>query len=125
MRTNDENIFAVGDCAEVNGQIYAYIEPIRRQADTIAAALNGDAQAFEARAPIVRVKSPSLPLCVAPPLQHGGAWKVTRQDVDGIRMEYRIGEVLAGFALSGKNIISAGELEREMQQPIVQMAANG
>lgn len=125
MRTNDENIFAVGDCAEVNGQIYAYIEPIRRQADTVAAALNGDAQLFEARAPIVRVKSPSLPLCVAPPLQHGGVWKVTRQDVDGIRMEYRIGDVLAGFALSGKNIISAAEMEREMQQPAVKMAANG
>jgi len=125
MRTNDENIFAVGDCAEVNGQIYAYIEPIRRQAESIAAALNGKDLRFESRAPIVRVKSPSLPLCVAPPQQEGGVWNVVRQDADGITMEYRIGGELAGFALSGKAIAAAGEMERAMQQPAVKLAANG
>lgn len=125
MRTNDENIFAVGDCAEVNGRIYAYIEPIRRQAETIAAALNGESLPFESRAPIVRVKSPSLPLCVAPPQQAGGVWKVVRQDVDGISMEYRIGDQLAGFALSGKAISASAEMERAMQQPAVKLAANG
>lgn len=124
MRTNDDNIFAIGDCAEVDGRIYAYIEPIRRQATSIAAALHGENAPFESRTPIVRVKSPSLPLCVAPPMAEGGEWKVVRQDADGIRMEYRIGNMLAGFALSGKTIVAAAEMEREMMQPAVKMAAN-
>ena len=125
MRTNDESIFAVGDCAEVNGQIYAYIEPIRRQAESIAAALTGKSLPFESKAPVVRVKSPSLPLCISPPIAEGGSWSVVAQDSDGIRMEYRIGDQLAGFALSGKTIVSAAEMEREMQQPVLKMAVTG
>jgi rubredoxin-NAD+ reductase len=125
MRTNDENIFAVGDCAEVNGQIYAYIEPIRRQAESIAAAIEGKSQPFEAKAPVVRVKSPSLPLCAAPPLQEGGSWEVVAHDADGLKMEYRIGNQLAGFALSGKKIAEAAKMEKAMLQPEVKMAVNG
>jgi hypothetical protein len=97
----------------------------KRQDLTPTYFLHGENLPFESRDPIVRVKSSSLPLCVAPPQQAGGVWNVVRQDADGISMEYRIGKVLAGFALSGKSISLAAEMERAMQQPAVKLAANG
>jgi rubredoxin-NAD+ reductase len=63
LRTSDERIHAMGDCITVNGQASRFIEPIARQARTIAADITGaDALPYEARAAVVRVKTTSLPL---------------------------------------------------------------
>ena len=46
LQTSDENIFALGDAAELpNGKLYAYILPIRSQALWLAAYLAGQEQA--------------------------------------------------------------------------------
>jgi rubredoxin-NAD+ reductase len=53
----------MGDCITLNGQASRFIEPIARQARTIAADITGaDALPYEARAAVVRVKTTSLPL---------------------------------------------------------------
>lgn len=63
LRTSDPRIHALGDCIAIDGQPSRYIEPIARQAQAIAAALCGTAEApFEARAVPVRVKTTSCPL---------------------------------------------------------------
>ena len=63
LRTSDERIHAIGDCITVNGQASRFIEPIARQARTIAADITGaDTLPYEARAAVVRVKTTSLPL---------------------------------------------------------------
>ena len=41
MRTNDENIFAVGECVEHRGQLYGLVEPIWEQARTLADVITG------------------------------------------------------------------------------------
>lgn len=63
LRTSDERIHAMGDCITVNGEASRYIEPIARQAQTIAAALTGcEAVPYEARSAVIRVKTTSMPL---------------------------------------------------------------
>lgn len=63
LRTSDERIHALGDCITIDGQPSRYVEPIARQARAIAAALCGGPPApYEARAPLVRVKTGSLAL---------------------------------------------------------------
>jgi rubredoxin-NAD+ reductase len=63
MRTSVERIHALGDCITVNGQASRYIEPIARQARTIAAAICGAAYTpYEPRAATVRVKTTSHPM---------------------------------------------------------------
>lgn len=63
LRTSDSRIHALGDCITLNGEASRYIEPIARQAKTIAADICGSTPTpFEARPAVVRVKTTSLPL---------------------------------------------------------------
>lgn len=63
LDTGHARIHALGDCAAVAGQPSRYIEPITRQARTLAAVICGcDPEPYEARPAVVRVKTGSLPL---------------------------------------------------------------
>jgi nitrite reductase (NADH) large subunit len=45
MRTTDQNIFAVGECAEVGGHVYGLVAPLYEMARVVASHLTGDASA--------------------------------------------------------------------------------
>ncbi len=61
--TSSPDIHAMGDCITINGQASRFIEPISRQAKTIAAAIAGHEPApYEQRPMVVRVKTTSMPL---------------------------------------------------------------
>ncbi|MDO8775909.1 MAG: FAD-dependent oxidoreductase [Burkholderiaceae bacterium] len=63
LRTSSPAIHAMGDCITINGQASRFIEPIARQAKTIAAAITACSPVpYEARPAIVRVKTTSMPL---------------------------------------------------------------
>ncbi len=63
LRSSDERISALGDCITIDGEASRYIEPIARQAQTIAADIAGGLPiAYESRPAVVRVKTTSLPL---------------------------------------------------------------
>lgn len=112
MRCSLPEIYALGDCAEVDGQVFAYIEPIRRQAETIAANLVGESSEFDAVPSLIRVKTPSLPLsiCHRGRLSYHG-WNTVELSDQGRRMESRdeSGKLL-GFALSGRYVRDVGRI---------------
>lgn len=62
--TSDESVFALGDCAEVQGQLGSTIEPILRQARTIAGQIVGTPVPYDACPPVWIVKIPGLPLTI-------------------------------------------------------------
>jgi len=63
LQTSVPRIHALGDCISIDGQCSRYIEPIARQARTLAAAiLDQPAAPYEHRAAVVRVKTTSRPL---------------------------------------------------------------
>jgi rubredoxin-NAD+ reductase len=62
----DGRVFALGDCAEVDGRLGCTVEPIGRQARTIAGAIVGRPEPYVARDPVWVVKTPSLPLTIRP-----------------------------------------------------------
>jgi rubredoxin---NAD+ reductase len=63
MQTSSKLIYALGDCASVNGQVQRYIEPISRQARAITCnILDLEACPFEIGSVPVRLKSRSLPM---------------------------------------------------------------
>jgi len=66
-------VFALGDCAEIDGQAGCTIEPIHRQARTIAGEITGQRVPFESRAPVWVVKTPCLPLVIRPSAPGAGA----------------------------------------------------
>lgn len=66
-------VFALGDCAEVDGRLGCTIEPIGRQARTIAGGIVGRPVPYVVRDPVWVVKTPSLPLTIRPALADAGA----------------------------------------------------
>ena len=114
LRTSVDGIYAIGDCAEVEGQVFSYIEPIRRQAEAIAADIAGESEPFVPLPPLVRVKTPSLPLTIcASPGSRDADWQLVEQDGEGARMMYR-GDGAIGFALAGKQAQFGLALYREV-----------
>jgi rubredoxin-NAD+ reductase len=62
LATSVEGIHALGDCIAINGQVSRFIEPIARQAQTLAARILGQAdQPYEHIRVPLRIKTSSLP----------------------------------------------------------------
>jgi rubredoxin-NAD+ reductase len=64
LSTSDESVSALGDCAEVQGHLGSTIEPIGRQARTIAGQIVGSPVPYDARDPVWIVKIPGLALTI-------------------------------------------------------------
>ena len=65
LATNVAGIHALGDCIAINGQVSRYIEPIGRQAKTIAASIvGGPPKPYTIRRSLLRIKTTSLPFTV-------------------------------------------------------------
>ena len=65
LATNVAGIHALGDCIAINGQVSRYIEPIGRQAKTIAASIVGNQpKPYTMSRALLRIKTTSLPFTV-------------------------------------------------------------
>ena len=65
LATNIPGIYALGDCIAINGQVSRYIEPIGRQAATLAASILGLAAKPYRQAQVpLRVKTSSMPFTI-------------------------------------------------------------
>jgi rubredoxin-NAD+ reductase len=114
MRTSERDIYAIGDCAAVEGEVFCYIEPIHRQAEAIAADLRGEHRPFDPLPPLVRVKTPCFPLTICPPRKQDGVTLLPHQTSDQERIDYLEEGQLVGFVLSGKSAGSGASLYREL-----------
>lgn len=116
MQTSDPNVYAIGDCASLAGQVFAYIEPIRRQAEAIAAHIAGDEERFMPLPPLVKVKTPSLPISVCRPAGpvDDAAWVPVESDGDGMHFEIPGPNTISGFVLSGSLAAQAGGYYRRL-----------
>lgn len=102
LRTSNPHIYALGDCAEVEGLVLPYVMPLMTAARALAAILTGEDTVLNYAAMPVVVKTPAYPVVVCPPPRPvDGHWIETELD-NGIRAEYRddSGNLL-GFALTG------------------------
>lgn len=102
LQTTDSNIFALGDCAEVEGHVLPYVMPIMQAARALAQTLAGHRTALSYPAMPVAVKTPALAAVVLPPLAgQSGQWQVTQTpDAVDARFQDADGKLL-GFALLG------------------------
>jgi len=102
LETNQADIYAVGDCAEVNGTLLPYVMPIMQQARALAKTLNGEHTAVHYPAMPVAVKTPAAPLTVLPaPIDAEVNWE-TEEFEDGMLAKALDSTgILRGFVLLG------------------------
>ena len=102
LQTNYNNIYALGDCAEVNGRILPFVMPIMHAARALAATLAKKPTLVKYPAMPVLVKTPACPTVVSPPdPSTTGEWKV-EETIDGVKALFNDAENnLLGYALLG------------------------
>ncbi|KAB7713886.1 NADH:flavorubredoxin reductase NorW [Plesiomonas shigelloides] len=108
LATSEEDIFALGDCAQVAGEVYAYLQPILLCAGALAKTLLGQPTAVRIPTQSVRVKTPLLPLQIAGTLashlasEEVGTQQIVLRDPKGMTLwqldaeQKRCGFVAAG-----------------------------
>ena len=102
LETNQADIYAIGDCAEVNVLLLPYVMPIMQQARALAKTLNGEHTQVHYPAMPVAVKTPTAPLTVLPaPIDVDVTW-TTEELEDGIIAKATDQQdTLRGFVLLG------------------------
>lgn len=102
LQTSDANVYALGDCAEVEGRVLPFVMPIMQAARALAPTLAGNPTLVRYPAMPVVVKTPACPAVVSPPeMGAQGEWQVEEVE-DGVRALLQSAEgKLLGFALLG------------------------
>ena len=102
LQTRTPHIYALGDCAEVEGKVLPFVMPISHASRALAATLNGTPTLLRYPAMPVLVKTPACPTIVSPPdPDKEGEWRVDKTE-NGIKALFQdISGNLLGFALLG------------------------
>jgi rubredoxin-NAD+ reductase len=101
LKTSNARVYALGDCAEVEGLVLPFVLPLMQQARALAASLTGETTELSYPAMPVLVKTTSYPVVVSPPpFDAPGVWEEQILD-DGVRALFKAGDALLGFALTG------------------------
>ncbi|WP_339529766.1 NAD(P)/FAD-dependent oxidoreductase [Pseudomonas mucidolens] len=115
LKTSHANIYALGDCAEVDGLNLLYVMPLMSCARALAQTLAGNATAVTYGPMPVTVKTPVCPLVVSPPPRgREGAWSVEGQGADIKALCRDSDGRLLGYALTGTAVMEKLALNKEL-----------
>jgi len=67
LETSAPNVYAMGDCAEVNGHVLVYVAPLMAAAKALGKTLAGEPTEVMYPAMPVTIKTPACPVVVSPP----------------------------------------------------------
>lgn len=102
LRTTAPHVYALGDCAEVDGINLLYVMPLMAGVRALARTLTGTPTAVSYGPMPVTVKTPACPLVVSPPpAGHDGRWTVEGVAPDIKALCHDADGKLLGYALTG------------------------
>jgi rubredoxin-NAD+ reductase len=115
LQTSHANIFALGDCAEVDGLNLLYVMPLMACARALAQTLAGNPSAVSYGPMPVTVKTPVCPLVVSPPPRGvSGEWTVEGTGGDIKALCHDAEGRLLGYALTGTAVQEKLALNRQL-----------
>jgi rubredoxin-NAD+ reductase len=105
LQTSTPDIYALGDCAEIEGRIRYYVMPLMASARALAQTLNGNPTPISFGAMPVATKTPACPIIACPP-EPGveGEWQTEGHDPNLILRFVDAQNQLRGFVLTGECI---------------------
>ena len=115
LETSAPDVYALGDCAEVDGHVMLYVLPLMACARALAKTLTGERTEVKYGTMPVMIKTPCCPTAVCPPAPEAeGEWQV---EADGSDVKALFcspqGEVL-GFAVTGRFAVEKQALSKEV-----------
>ncbi len=102
LRTSAADVYALGDCAEVEGHVLVYVAPLSAAARALGATLTGTETAVTYPAMPVAIKTPACPVTVCPPPRGlAGEWHIEGEGPD-LKATFSAPDgSLLGYALTG------------------------
>lgn len=115
LETSAPNVYAFGDCAEVEGHVLVYVAPLMAAARALGKTLAGEPADVVYPAMPVTIKTPACPVVVSPVAPDTpGSWTIT-EDGNSVKAEFRDGDgKLLGFALTGEATKEKTALQKEL-----------
>ncbi|CAD6560787.1 Rubredoxin-NAD(+) reductase [Paraburkholderia hiiakae] len=118
-RTSAPDVYALGDCAAIDGRVQPYVLPIMHAARALARTLSGTLTRVDFPVMPVVVKTPAVPAVVATPGMPGGHWSVevaTQESPEAVRAicEDAGTKRVTGFALIGSATAHKAALLKQM-----------
>tara|TARA_R110002073_G_scaffold790_3_gene5680 strand:+ start:11484 stop:12854 length:1371 start_codon:yes stop_codon:yes gene_type:complete len=115
LETNAPNVYAMGDCAEVEGHVLVYVAPLMAAAKALGRTLAGEPTEVNYPAMPVTIKTPACPVVVSPvAVGTDGDWTI-EQDGNSVKAEFRDSNgKLLGFALTGDATKQKIALQKEL-----------
>ncbi|OFJ44946.1 FAD-dependent oxidoreductase [Pseudomonas koreensis] len=115
LKTSHANIYALGDCAEVDGLNLLYVMPLMSCARALAQTLAGNPTAVSYGPMPITVKTPVCPLVVSPPPRGSeGIWSVEGQGADIKALCHSADGQLLGYALTGGAVMEKLALNKQL-----------
>lgn len=115
LQTSAPDVYALGDCAEVEGLVLYYVAPLMAAARALGRTLAGELTPVKYPAMPVTIKTPACPVVVSPPSRDAeGEWQF-QQDGRNVVAEFRGTDgSLLGFALTGDGTKEKLRLQKEL-----------
>jgi rubredoxin-NAD+ reductase len=115
LKTSADDIYALGDCAEVEGLVLPFVMPLMSAGRALAKTLAGQQTAVTYPAMPVVVKTPACPMVVSPPaVGIKGEWQIEANEKDVKALFYSKEQKLAGFVLTGAKVAEKNALTKEL-----------
>jgi rubredoxin---NAD+ reductase len=117
LQTSALGIYAIGDCAEVDGSVLPFLEPVQHGARALAATLTGTTTPVHYPPMPIDVKTTAHPVRVLlPPVGTHGLWQMEKSESGGVYATFvEEGGAIAGYVLSGDQISRENELAQALE----------
>ncbi|OQY54945.1 MAG: FAD-dependent oxidoreductase [Candidatus Parabeggiatoa sp. nov. 2] len=115
LKTSADDVYALGDCAEVEGLVLPFVMPLMSAGRALAKTLARQLTAVTYPAMPVVVKTPACPLVVSPPaVGLEGEWQIDGEGKDIKALFYTPSQQLSGFVLTGAKVAEKTALTKEL-----------
>lgn len=116
LNTSDPHVYALGDCAETDGQLRPYLQPITLGAQALAKTLSGEATAIRWPVMPVNVKTPRYPVQSAGDVRSDDLiWQLDEDDTGLTGLAFRQGKKV-GFVTGGQHVNRSMNLIRQLEE---------
>ena len=116
LATSASHIYALGDCAEIDGQLLPYLQPITLSAQALAKTLAGEQTLVQWPVMPVNVKTSSYPVQLAGEVRSDDLiWQLDEDD-NGLTGQAFRHDALVGFVTSGQHITRSMALIKQLAE---------
>lgn len=115
LETSAPDVYALGDCAEVDGHVLLYVLPLMACARALAKTLTGERTEVSYGTMPVMIKTPCCPTAVCPPPSGAeGDWEVEQEGTHVKALFKAPDGATLGFAVTGRFAVEKQTLSREV-----------